>query len=85
MGADRDVGPVPIQELDERAGVEPVEGQADLLVLARLVEVVVEPAEHLGGLVDHVDVRLGVEVAEDVVGVLEHVERAGPRRRGRGS
>ena len=35
---------------------------------------VVEPAEHLGRLVDQVDVGLGIEVAEDVVGVLEHVE-----------
>ena len=55
-------------------GVEPVERQPDLLVLAGDVEMVVEPAEHLGRLVDQVDVGLGIEVAEDVVGVLEHVE-----------
>ena len=74
VGADGDVGLIAVQELDEGNRVEPVERQAELLVLAGDVELVVEPAEHLGGVVDQVDVGLGVEVTKDVVGVLEHVE-----------
>ena len=35
---------------------------------------VVQPAQDLRGFVDQLDISLGIEVAEHVVGVLEHVE-----------
>ncbi len=74
MRADRNVGLVLVQELDEWNGVEPVKGEPDFLVSAGDVEMIVEPAQHLGRLVDQVDIGLGVKMTEDVVGVLEHIE-----------
>ena len=46
------------------------------VVLPGLVEVVVEPAEDLRHPVDHLDVRLGVQVPEQRVGVVEGVDVA---------
>ena len=74
VGADRNVGLILIQEIDEWNRVQPVERQAEFFVPARDIEMVVEPAQNLGRLVDQVDVRLGIEVAKDVVGVFEHVQ-----------
>jgi hypothetical protein len=44
--------------------------------LPRLVEVVVKPAEHLGGAVDEVEIGLGVDAAEELARVLEDVDVA---------
>ena len=74
MRADSDIRLISVQKLDERSGVEPVKSQAELFVAARDVHVIVEPPEHLGGVVDQVEVCLGIEMSKDVVGVLEHVQ-----------
>ena len=47
---------------------------------AGIVEVIIQPAQDLGGIVDEVDIRLGIEVAEHLVGVLEHVKMLDLRR-----
>jgi hypothetical protein len=72
--ADGDVGPVLLKHPDERPRVELVEREAAALVLPGLVQVVVEPAEQLGRLVHQVDVGFGVEVPEELVGVLQRVD-----------
>src|SRR5271165_2996067 len=74
MGADCNVGLKLVQEIDEGYRVQPVERQADFFVPAGDIEMVVEPAQNLGRLVDQVDVRLGIEVAKDVIGIPEHVQ-----------
>ena len=74
MGANCNIGLKLVQEIDEWNRVQPVEGQAEFFVSARDIHMVVEPAQNLGSLVDQVDVRLGIEVAKDVVGILENVQ-----------
>src|SRR5208282_4541782 len=74
MGADCNVGLKLVQETDKWHRVQPVERQADFFVPAGDIEMVVEPPQNLGRLVDQVDVRLGIEVAKDVVGIPEHVQ-----------
>ena len=73
---DRPVGPLALEEADEPRGVQLVERQAQARVLPGLVEVVVEPAEHLGGAVDEVEVGLGVDAPEELARVLEDVDVA---------
>src|SRR5271157_2461358 len=74
MGANCNIGLKLVQEIYEWNRVQPVERQADFFVSARDIEMVVEPAQNLGRVVDQVDVRLGIEVAKDVVGILENVQ-----------
>jgi len=74
MGADRNVGLKLVQETYKWNRVEAVERQSKFFVPAGDIKMVVEPAQNLGRLVDQVDVRLGLEVAKDVVGVPEHVQ-----------
>src|SRR5271157_196821 len=74
MGADCNVGLKLVQETYKWRRVQPVERQADFFVPAGDIEMVVEPPQNLGRLVDRVDVRLGIEVAKDVVGIPEHVQ-----------
>ena len=69
-------GLLPLEEADEPRGVQLVEGQPEALVLPGLVEVVVEPAEHLGRAVDQVEVGLGVDPPEELARVLEDVDVA---------
>ena len=65
-----------LEEADESRRVQPVERQAQALVLPGLVEVVVEPAEDLGGAVDEVEVGLGIDPPEELARVLEDVDVA---------
>ena len=74
MGADREVGLVPLEELDEGDGVELLERNLEAVVPVGLIRDVVEPAEHLRHRVDHVDVGLGVEAAEEGVGEFQGVD-----------
>ncbi len=76
VGRDHPVRPLALEEADEPRRVQLVERQAQALVLPGDVEVVVEPAEHLGGAVDEVEVGLRVDPAEELARVLEDVDVA---------
>ena len=76
VGRDRPVRTLALEEPDEPRRVQPVERQRSALVLPGLVEVVVEPPEHLGGAVDEVEVGLGVDAPEQLARVLENVDVA---------
>ena len=57
----------------QRLRVELIEKESAFLILPRLVELVVHPAEYLGHRVDEVDVRLAVEPPKERIGELQHV------------
>jgi len=59
--------------LDQRLGVEFIEEEPAFLVLPRLVELVVHPAEYLRHAVHQVDVSLAVEPPEQRIREVEHV------------
>ena len=44
--------------------------------LPRLIEMIIEPAEQLRRIVDHIDISFGVEITEQLVGIFEGVDMA---------
>ena len=83
MGADREVGLIPLEHLDEGNRVELLEGNLEAVIPIGLIRDVVEPAEYLRHRVHHVDVRFGIEAAEEGVGEFQGVDMVnrldGPR------
>ena len=74
MRADGDIGLIALQIPNKRIRIQPIKRQPNRVVLPGIVEMVVQPAQNLRSVVDQVDIRLGIEVAEDLVRVLEHVQ-----------
>src|SRR5271169_6617453 len=74
MRTDGDVGLIPAEIPYERVRIQAIKRSPDRIVLARIIEIIIQPAQNFRGLVDQIDVGFGIEVAEDLVGVFEHVE-----------
>ena len=54
--------------------VESIKRQANGIVLGGVVEMIIQPPQNLGGIVNQVDIGFGIEVPENFVRVPEYVD-----------
>src|SRR4030095_4771410 len=74
MGADRNVWSVLLEQLYKWAGVQPVKRQSTAFFFPWLVEIIVQPTEHLGRAFNHLQIGLRVKMAKDFICVVESVD-----------
>src|SRR5262245_12484742 len=73
VSTDRNFRLVRFKQLNKRARIQFVKGESEALILPRLVESIIEPAQQRWRLVHDIDVGFGVELTKDVCRVFQRV------------
>ena len=81
VSADRDIRILFLQHLYKRTRVELVKSQPEPLVPPRFVEPIVQPPEHVGSLVDHFDIGLGIKIVKHLIRIFQGVDMTHVTRR----